>query len=928
LPSQGVYCVTSIDNNKNARNRFAESLDGLVQLIQELKQSHVNIFVAPGSFIGHSRKADSAAFLRSFFIDLDVGVGKDYGSKEEALEAIEFLCADTGLPPPTRVDSGSGIHAYWVFDEDIPAVLWKLYAEKFKQRVIECIPIDRVVTSDSARIMRSPYTTNYKYDLPLLTGLLDVEVEQYSFAAFREFLGDIEFTPSLVLATVSKGLDEDMREILKSDNIETVFEAIVERSLNGGGCDQIRYIIENETTLSEPLWHSGLSIARHCIDWEEMIHKMSSDYPGYSPEHTIRKANETFGKPHSCDVFNARNPGICENCPHYGRITNPLSLGRKLKEAEPPTEEMSIRQDEAPQEIQAFPTFMKPYARGANGGVYFVPPSKNDDEEDGGGPLLLVPNDFLPVKRMYSPHDGECLMMRIALPRDPDREFLLPLKSVYAVDEFKKLLSSNGVIFVPTMQVVNHLMNYVIKWEQYLMNMDTAEQMRMQMGWTENDASFVVGRQEITPKGVIKSAASPMVHSIARLLTKVGDYDLWREAVKKLNRPGFEIHQFGLFCGFGSPLMKFTSTSGVTVSFAGPSGTAKTGAIYSAVSIYGNPKELSLAGERNATDNGMVGWYLALKNIVFGLDEVSNRSGQEISSIVHRVSTGKGKIRMHSQVNAVRELEQSASLINLLSTNQPVYDKVMQEKASPDGEVARIIEFIVNKPKVLEDNPHLGREIFDVFRTNYGHAVYPYIEYIYKLGFDEVKKRVAKWGARFNKDFGSDNSYRFYENCVAVSFAGAEIAIEAGIIEADIERVYEQIVHEITAIRDGTIRINSADYKGMLGEFMNRYQTGVLIVDGDRVIHEPRSALIARFEMHTQMFYVSKTELRRFLSEIQVSAREFEKKLKSDDVIAFIGRQRLTNGWSGAVSTPIAVYGFKADVVDVPSGLKRETGRT
>jgi hypothetical protein len=42
-----------------------------------------------------------------------------------------------------------------------------------------------------------------------------------------------------------------------------------------------------------------------------------------------------------------------------------------------------------------------------------------------------------------------------------------------------------------------------MKWNNYLINLKKAEDMRMQMGWTSNPdyGSFVIGKREITPKG-------------------------------------------------------------------------------------------------------------------------------------------------------------------------------------------------------------------------------------------------------------------------------------------------------------------------------------------------------------------------------------------------------------------------------------------
>ena len=117
LPSQGVYCVAGIDKNGKITNRFTETLGELYEIIDRL-EGEQNVFVALNTFKGHSRKAEYAAYCKCFFIDLDVGAGnpKKYPSKEAALADLEEFVRVRELPPPVRVDSGTGIHAYWLFD--------------------------------------------------------------------------------------------------------------------------------------------------------------------------------------------------------------------------------------------------------------------------------------------------------------------------------------------------------------------------------------------------------------------------------------------------------------------------------------------------------------------------------------------------------------------------------------------------------------------------------------------------------------------------------------------------------------------------------------------------------------------------------------------------------------------------------------------
>jgi len=920
LPSQGVYCVAGIDKNGKITNRFTETLGDLYALIEKIEADQ-NVFVALNTFGGHSRKAEYAIYCKSFFVDLDVGTDnpKKYPSKDAALADLEDFVRLKDLPPPVRVDSGTGIHAYWLFDKAVPTSEWRTYAVKFKQLCQDHLKIDPAVTADAARILRCPESNNYKTDPPTPGRFLDTEFNEYSFEEFKAYLGAEETPLDSILASIPKGLDEDTKQIAKLDNYETSFQDIAEKSLEGVGCAQIKNILVNSKTLEEPLWYAGLSIARHCTDWETAIHLMSEDHPEYNYEATIRKANQSVDKPFSCDKFDALNPGVCNGCPLRGKVTNPLAVGRRLKEpkTEEYTPENAVWVAQNPQEVPILPKYLYPYVRGdVSGGVFYVPPAKVD--KDGGKwqdePVCISHNDLAPFKRLYSSTDGESLMVRHAMKNDPTREFLLPMKHVYATDKFKEILSTHSVSF--SINHVNYLADYFIKWNRYLQNMDKAEIMHMQMGWTENNDAFVIGTREITSKGEERNAAaSSLVRNISKLLVRQGDYGLWKKSANALNAPGFELHMFALLCGLGSPLMRMTSTSGAMISFTSvESGNAKTGAMYAGLSVWGDPKELSVV-EGNATDNAFIGRLLNLKNIFFGIDETSNIDPEQLSRLIHRISQGKAKMRMQSSVNAERDLEMTASLIAMVTSNHPMYEKLQKIKASPDGEVARLIEFVVDRPKPLADNPNLGREIFDEFRYNYGHAGPEFIKQFFSIGEDRVKEIMASWQDRMRKDFGSDSGNRFYENVVKAAFTAGEIANNAGIIQADLDRIYTSVVSKLLEIRDSTSHINRSDFKNLLGEFSNKNQSSFLYMDEGKMVntYEPRQ-LIGRIEVDTGMYYVSRTEFKKYLAELNISARQFELVMKTDKVLLGVEKKRLGAGWKGgATFHPIWVYAFKTE---------------
>ncbi len=273
---------------------------------------------------------------------------------------------------------------------------------------------------------------------------------------------------------------------------------------------------------------------------------------------------------------------------------------------------------------------------------------------------------------------------------------------------------------------------------------------------------------------------------------------------------------------------------------------------------------------------------------------------------------------MQSSVNAEREHEASASMITFFTTNQSIYNKLETLKARPDGEMARLVEFTVKQPDWFNDD--VGIAHFDKFKYHYGHAGIEFIQHYYKRGELYVKDLVDKWYKRFNDAVGNDTGYRFYRNLVAATFAGGELAVEAGIVELDLERIFNAVILEIIQLKDDTVKINKTDYPALVTEFLLNNWAGMLVLDdNNRVVQEPMYGrpLIARSEITDSMQYISKNEFKKFLVEKQVSSREFEKAMEQHGLIKKIDRHRLSTGWNkGIHANAVAVYAIKAKLPD------------
>jgi hypothetical protein len=935
LATQGVYCATGIEPGEAGKvtNKFAENLDDLIKQVESIKKKGWNAYVALGTFEGYSRKKDDCIYYRSFFIDLDVGEdkaesGKGYATKEDALQALDKFLVDSDMPPPIRIDSGTGIHAYWLLDEEVPITEYLPYAIKFKEYVIERIHADPAVMAEPARVMRCPESLNYKTDPPSPAGFIDTEFHTYSFDAFKEFLGPITVPVNNILSLIPKGLDDETKKMRKLDNYVNSFEQIIKRTQEGTGCAQIQYAFEHAEHLEEPIWHSVMTIAAHCENKEEMAHLVSKGYVGYSAE-IVDKKLETIlsvekSGPHTCATFEARNPGVCDGCPNR-HLGNPIKLARILNTAKPDDEPEPVEEDHQEEPIRKitnskkvpdFPEYLAPFARGINGGIYFQPPAKFNKQTEkyhDVDAILLCEHDFYPYRRIFSPNDGECFMMRAHLPNDGCREFLLPMKAVYSQEKFKDVLVSGGVFF--NQSYAKQVQEYIMKWGRYFQNTASAETMRMQMGWADDNDTFVIGNIEVTeetgPDGR-DTPVSPTTSNVVKALTKKGSFDKWKWAAQQLNdQPGLEMHAFGALTAYGAPLMQFASTDGVSLSYEGESGAAKSGALYAALSVWGNPKKMSVF---ESTDNAMQGRLLTSKNILVGIDEAGGKFPDVISNFIHRIAQGESKLRLTGTSMTERHQDLTASTIGFFTTNHSLLGIVKKKKSTPYGETARMVELFMHKPKLFENHPEKGKEIFDEFRKNYGHAGPIYAHQMILWGEPKILKHMEAWTVRFRKDFGFDATYRYYEDLIATVMTGGEIAEDAGLIKYDLDRIYKVMVGMMLAKRNNGNSINESDFDSVLGEFfLDQIGSSVVVLNG-KVIStpSPHKTCGIRMDYDEKESYVSTRFMTKWLAEHGYSEENFFFALKNSGKFIKKDKKRLAAGWKGAPeSANVNCYWFK-----------------
>jgi hypothetical protein len=90
-----------------------------------------------------------------------------------------------------------------------------------------------------------------------------------------------------------------------------------------------------------------------------------------------------------------------------------------------------------------------------------------------------------------------------------------------------------------------------------------------------------------------------------------------------------------------------------------------------------------------------------MNNLGLGCDEITKMNADDFSDFAYAVSQGRGRGRMEASRNAERLNFAKWQTILLCSSNASVVDKLKSLKSTPDGELMRVIEYMIPETKLL-----------------------------------------------------------------------------------------------------------------------------------------------------------------------------------------------------------------------------------
>lgn len=814
-PEFGRYCVAELSKVKE--HVFVDSLDQTTAPTTRWLNDKCDIYFALATFgKDNNRLATNARYVKSLFIDMD-----GYASKRDAAQALNSFLDKTGMDvfgTPYIVASGGGLHCYWPFTEAMPVESWKPVAENFKRLCKqEGLAIDMTVTADAARVLRVPGTTNFKkkYATPRPVRIL-AQGGAISFDAVATFIRDklmgtvyaAQATPKLELAGKRPAASTTAAPVVVSatsvklfENSVTKFKPIWLATQNDRGCGQLANYVEHATEEGmEPIWRGLLSWTKVCEDGNKAAVWLSKMHP-YESERMNQKLQSIKG-PYPCVKMDSENPGICPNCTHWGKITNPLVLGREIAvEVEEKEIEVKLSSDSTVTEKEIIkvmrPTPPRGYSYGANGGTFVEQTVEDEEGVKTKKQVMLLPYELFVVDILNS--NNEHTVHLIALKPDGAVNVTMPQRAVVSKDEAVKALASQNIVAAFGAGNDKNLSQYIRACVEHASTNKPAIKVPDSYGWQADNTYVYAGRIFSKGKPPVK-VPMPGLENITVNTEPKGSIDAWRGFMNLLIAKKMWGHIAVILAGAGAPFMRYTGIYGMTYHCASTeSGTGKTLSLEAAASVWGHPTHYRTG--KSTSPVAMQQRLGLLNNHPLITDEITAKNRKDfewLPEFLLDMTEGRGKERMESGTNKERLNLSTWMTVCLMSSNTHVVDYLTGGRDhSSEGELRRLLEFTFEE--VLSWEPH-EIEIVKSLQHNYGVAGYKQVEYMVEHQ-DEFPTAVRETVAAMYVEFSATNDERFWMAGVGTAVHARNVFKDAGIVDIPLRPVLNAFKKVVDTMR-------------------------------------------------------------------------------------------------------------------------------
>lgn len=770
------------------------------------------------------KHANAALRSKAIWIDIDVGPNdpKKYPDHPTAWGEFTTLRKTLGLPPPSAViNTGGGLHVYWISDKDLLPHEWLPYAQGLKTLLLaNNFLFDPTCTADAARLMRVPGTFNYKYDPPKPVELLPLPLRIYDFSRLdflKQHAGQAPAKTAEAHQLFAEGANMDsfkagpLFKITGEPGLEAGIDKFGDSLLDPLPIFQQcgfykEALLNGGKNNGQPQWNLAVLGTTFMEDGNDIAHRISAAHAAYTADDTqalydrkmAERTDRGIGYP-SCAAIAGTGCKACATCPLFPKGKSPLNI----RPAPPVT--ATVTGTVIPDDY-----YMPDGFELNDKGIICKRIEQRDDDDN--VETFQVPLFQSVLSDFWLEKDGansEALNFTTTVDKGHTVQAVVPLGEISGMG-FLQMLGKKRVLINPNAHI-----NY---FREFYMNVIgrlralAAAHTAVPFGWYEEQGvrrGFVFGGKVMLDDGTERPCGTTDPN-IARQYAPSGTMDAWMDAAKVITdrkRPGLNAI---ILTSFVSPLLELVGRSTVvysTVSYGNDSGAGKTSAYAVGLSVWGHP--VLTKGTKSQTANNVTTVMKTIRNLPFYWDELTNEDEQEkVAYVLHEVDGQKEKGRNKSGNET--QLPGTFALAIHYAANISLTSFLRRRNGNHDASLNRVMEWEEKKrpfgPGELNDADATVR-LQETVR-NYGHMGLKYAKFL-ALNHQRIKDEcVAKMNevqAIMKADnANSGNSERYWIAATGLLIQAAKYAQQLGldIDPAEIETFIYKVYAENLSNRD------------------------------------------------------------------------------------------------------------------------------
>jgi hypothetical protein len=754
----------------------------------------------------------NATALKAIWADIDVGnepgETKHYDTAQEAWAAVGAFYKKVGLPQPSAVvNSGGGLHIYWISDVALSPKEWRPYAEGLKALLLaEGVKCDAGLTTDDARILRVPGTMNHKYDPPKPVVLLHLG-QMYNFPTTLQFLNQHQVAPQQsVINTSQTGQNGTGQSVMEPgdwsapdpafaglDASQNVAAGVVATGpvlidprplfapTNEGGCGFFREALKTGGAgYDNPLWNLSVLGTAFMENGNAIAHQISGGHASYSAADTqalydrkvADRADRGIGYP-SCATIKGAGCKSCATCPLFSKGKSPLNI----RPVRPPgvTAAVIVK----PQTPKAVELKLPPeYELNDTGHICLI-----EEKPDKAGDIIRSEIQlFFSIIDYPWVEKGAADAIHFRCSYDLGNTVYTAIKHVdWCSMDIGRKLAEAQIKHVPKNK--GRLEQFFMAWLAK-MHAASVAQTAQAFGWYRENGDvrgFAYGGFIHMDNGV--PAQAGMIDRVTQDRFKpTGQNQPWFTAAKYITdqkRPELDVI---IATAFAAPLMPMTGTSGAMISaWSNISGVGKTYAMEVGAAVWGHPlltKETKSSSWKNiekrlgATVNLPVMW-----------DEITDVQAQKHVFDMVMITTsnvGGGKLKQNRDFAE----KNTWSTIVSINSNLCFKDYVVKNQPTHCAGLNRVLEYQIHDiPETMKQgmiSPSTAGQALTQLQHHFGNLG---MEYARVLGTDNdrIQARVTEVLEDLESTLNRGPDDRYYIGMIAALLVGAEEAVNLGV---------------------------------------------------------------------------------------------------------------------------------------------------